>query len=560
MALASGTTFAGYTIVRMLDFGAMGEVYLAQHPRMARQDALRVLPATFTADSEFGQRFLREADIVARLYHPNIAEMYDRGEYDGRLWLATEYVSGTSVAQLVAERYPSGMPAGEVLTIVAAVAEALDLAHHRGLLHRDVRPDHILLTDAAQGEQRILLTDFGLTRHSGERGGLTSGYAAAESAGYVAPEQSVMGTHLDGRADQYGLAATAFHLFTGAPPQHSFSGHPLGSAPPKLSDRRPELASLDAVLATALASRPADRFGSCREFADTLISRTGGWVGQYSPEATLAVSGVLDYPDDDTGVAAGTRRRSDRATRVRPATLFGLGRSRTDLSSPVEADARRWPWLLLGGASGAAAVLLGAVLVVTIAAERNDARHSPQAAGPAPSPPPAAAPSHATLTPAPGQELDGSYQVDVNREQQTFNGTPDPQPPNVTTWWAFHSRCTPTGCVAAGIMLDNNNHSVASAQGGDRPLVLDFRDGAWQSRPETVLFPCLGPTGATAKQTTTQVLSLQPQGNGPLHGVMTVSVESDECGQKGGQIAIPATAGRTGDVPPGVILPVPPTR
>ena len=126
MALASGTTFAGYTIVRMLDFGAMGEVYLAQHPRMARQDALRVLPATFTADSEFGQRFLREADIVARLYHPNIAEMYDRGEYDGRLWLATEYVSGTSVAQLVAERYPSGMPAGEVLTIVAAVAEALD--------------------------------------------------------------------------------------------------------------------------------------------------------------------------------------------------------------------------------------------------------------------------------------------------------------------------------------------------------------------------------------------------------------------------------------------------
>jgi serine/threonine protein kinase, bacterial len=90
--------------------------------------------------------------------------------------------------------------------------------------------------------------------------------------------------------------------------------------------------------------------------------------------------------------------------------------------------------------------------------------------------------------------------------------------------------------------------------------VLDFRDGAWQSRPETVLFPCVGPTGATSKQTTTQVLSLQPQGNGPLHGVMTVSVESDECGQKGGQIVVPATAGRTGDVPPSVILPEPPPR
>src|SRR5579875_507014 len=303
MALAIGTTFAGYTVLRILDFGAMGEVYLAQHPRLARQDALRVLPAAFTADSEYGQRFLREADIVARLYHPNIVEMYDRGEYDGRLWLATEYVAGTTVAQLVAEWYPSGMPAGEVLAIVAAVADALDHAHRRGLLHRDVRPDHILLTDATQGEQRILLTDFGLTRHTGERGGGPSGYAAAESAGYIAPEQSMMGTHLDGRADQYGLAATAFHLFTGAPPQHSSSGRPLSSTPPRLSDRRPELAPLDAVLATALASRPGDRFGSCREFADALISRTGGWVGQYSPEATLAASDVLDYPDDTGGAA-----------------------------------------------------------------------------------------------------------------------------------------------------------------------------------------------------------------------------------------------------------------
>ncbi len=542
MALASGTTFAGYTILRILDFGAMGEVYLAQHPRMDREDALRVLPPTFTADSEFGQRFLREADIVARLHHPNIVEMYDRGEYDGRLWVATEYVAGTSAAQLVAERYPSGMPAGDALAIVTAVAEALDYAHQRGLLHRDVKPDHILLTDAAQGEQRILLTDFGLTRNPGERSIATGGPGAGESTGYAAPEQSMMGAHLDGRADQYGLAATAFRLFTGAPPQHNSSGHPLSGTPPKLSDRRPDLAALDRALATALARRPADRFGSCRQFADALITRTGGWIGGYSP---VLAPGIVDYPDD-TDLVPADDASSRRATRAGSATR--------------SASQRRWPWLLLGGASGAAAVLLGAVLVVVIAAERNEARRPPQAASPAPTLPPAAAPSRATLTPAPGQELDGSYQVDVNREQQTFNSNPDPQPPNVTTWWAFHSRCTPTGCVAAGIMLDSNNHLVASAQGGDRPLVLDFRDGAWQSRPETVLFPCLGPTGATAKQTTTQVLSLQPQGNGPLHGVMTVSVESDECGQKGGEIVIPATAGRIGDVPPGVILPEPPTR
>ena len=547
MALASGTTFAGYTVLRMLDFGATGEVYLAQHPRLDRQDALRVLPATFTADSEFGQRFLREADIVARLHHTNIAEMYDRGEYDGRLWIATEYVAGTSLAELIAEWYPSGMPAGEALAIIAAIADALDHAHQRGLLHRDVQPGNIQLTDPARGEQRILLTNFGLTRQPGERRDPTGAAFAGESAGYVAPEQSVMGTHLDGRADQYGLAATAFHLFTGAPPHHNSGGHALSGTPPKLGERRPELAPLDGVLTTALARRPADRFGSCRELADALVSRTGGWIGGYSPAAVL---GVVDYPDDDTDAAPGAGAPTEPATRTGSAPML----------DPDARARRRWPWIVLGVASGAAAVLLGAVLVVTVAAERNDQRRPAQAAGPPPSRPPAAAPSPLPPTPPPGQVLDGSYQVDVDREHQVYNDNPDPQPPNVSTWWAFHSRCTPTGCVAAGIMLDNGNHLAASAQGGDRPLILDFRDGAWQSRPETILFPCLGPTGAPAKQTTTQVLSLQPQGNGPMHGVMTVSVESDECGQKGAQIVIPATAGRVGDVPPGVTVPQPPTR
>ncbi len=481
--------------------------------------------------------------MVARLFHTNIVEMYDRGECDGRLWVATEYVAGTSLARVVAERYPTGMPAGEALAVVAAIAEALDHAHQRGLLHRDVKPDNILLTDPVQGEQRILLTDFGL-RHPAERSGHTGAGPAGDSAGYAAPEQLVMGTDLDGRADQYGLAATAVYLFTGAPPQ----------PPQQLSSRRPELAPLDGVLATALARRPADRFGSCRELANALISHTGGWIGEYRPAAALAVSNVWDYPDDDTDAAPQAGVVTGRS---KGNLLAALGRRRPDADTRAR---RRWPWLLAGGLGGAAAVLLGAVLVVTFAAERNDGRRAAQAAVAPPARPPAAAPGHAAPMPAPGQELNGSYQVDVNREQQTYNDNPDPQPPNVSTWWAFHSRCTPTGCVAAGIMLDNNNHLAASAQGGDRPLVLDFRDGGWQSRPETVLFPCLGPTGAPAKQTTTQVLSLQPTGNGPLHGVMTVSVESDECGQKGAQIVIPATAGRIGAVPPDVILPEPPMR
>jgi serine/threonine-protein kinase len=99
MPLASGATFAGYTVLRLLGCGGMGEVYLAQHPRLPRCDALKVLPAAMTADSEFRDRFTREADIAATLYHPHIVEVHDRGEFDGQLWIAMDYVNGTNVAQ-----------------------------------------------------------------------------------------------------------------------------------------------------------------------------------------------------------------------------------------------------------------------------------------------------------------------------------------------------------------------------------------------------------------------------------------------------------------------------
>jgi serine/threonine protein kinase, bacterial len=154
--------------------------------------------------------------------------------------------------------------------------------------------------------------------------------------------------------------------------------------------------------------------------------------------------------------------------------------------------------------------------------------------------------------------LDGGYRLELVRTQQTYNKTPDPQPPNVSTWWAFRSSCTPTGCVASGILLDDDNHQTASATAGGRFVAFDLRDDAWQSRPETVLSPCTGLNGTAAKETTTQVLSLQPQGHNSLRGEMTVIVQSNECGQIGGRITVPARAVRVSDVPPGVDVPGPP--
>jgi serine/threonine protein kinase, bacterial len=255
----------------------MGEVYLAQHPRLPRRDALKVLPTSVSADSEYRERFNREADIAATLWHPHIVGVHDRGECDGQIWISMDYVDGIDAGRPLRERYPNGMPKAEVVDIVTAVAEALDYAHERGLLHRDVKPANILLAHPQSGDQRILLADFGIARWLNDISGLTATNMTVGTVSYAAPEQ-LMGARLDGRADQYALAATAFHLLTGAPPfQHSnpavvISQH-LSAAPPAIGARRPELSALDPVLAKAMSKDPNDRYERCADFARALAHR-----------------------------------------------------------------------------------------------------------------------------------------------------------------------------------------------------------------------------------------------------------------------------------------------
>ncbi|OBF48805.1 serine/threonine-protein kinase [Mycolicibacterium monacense] len=321
MPLADGANFAGYTIERLLGTGGMGEVYLVRHPRLPKREALKILHESVSADPDYRRRFAREADLAAALWHPHIVAIHDRGERDGQLWITMDYVDGTDAAGLMRNRYPLGMPLQEVFEIVTAIADALDYAHESLLLHRDVKPANILVTTPRTGARRIMLSDFGIARATGDANGLTATNMAVGSVAYAAPEQ-LTGKTLDGRADQYALACTAFHLLSGAPPFVDsnaavvISNH-LSSQVPRLGDTRPDLGAIDDVLAKALAKEPHQRFTTCREFAAALTQGGSGTAAyddatQYAFPAFAPSSPTIDrqqvVPDRDSKEITISRR------------------------------------------------------------------------------------------------------------------------------------------------------------------------------------------------------------------------------------------------------------
>jgi serine/threonine-protein kinase len=334
------TEIAGYRVIRQLGAGGMGQVFLVQHPRLPRQDALKLLDAGVSRNDEFKARFQREADLLAQLSHSNIVTLHDRGEFEGRLWITMEYVDGTDAAELLKAGGP--LDADLALSLVAAAAAALDYAWRKQrITHRDVKPANILVgideTYGASPIESVKLADFGIAKAAGESTSLTTTGMTIGTMQYISPE-AIEGQVVDNRSDIYSLGCTAFHLLTGQPPftgatiASTMSAH-LTKPVPSISTVNEHLPErTDAVFARVLAKNPDDRYQSCAEFVTALQETVGGGEVRYpasAPTLSAATSpkrGAVD-PNAPTQLRKGeaTTPPAQRKSRAVPILASAVG-------------------------------------------------------------------------------------------------------------------------------------------------------------------------------------------------------------------------------------------
>ncbi|MFB8002233.1 serine/threonine-protein kinase [Nocardia sp. NPDC056000] len=364
MAMSPGVIVGGYRIERVLGSGGMGTVYLAKHPSLPRMDALKVLSADLSRDGEFRRRFEREANLVAGLDHPNIVAVHNRGEENGQLWIAMQYVEGTDAAAEL-KRDPAAMNPLRALSIIGQVGSGLDYAHRKGLLHRDIKPANFLLSHVDGEDERALLADFGVAKSTDDTVELTQTGSFVATIAYASPEQ-LSGEPLDHRSDLYSLACSFYKLITGQNPYPAtqpalvMMGH-LHEPPPRVTTVNPQLpAALDQVLERALAKNPAERFDSSREFTEAAANAlTPG----HNPVSTNT------SPTHPIQVAiSGLFGRSDETT------------SRTAPSEPGSADHSGRRTLYLGSAAAVIVVALAIGISAVVLHGNNDEPASTPAA------------------------------------------------------------------------------------------------------------------------------------------------------------------------------------
>jgi eukaryotic-like serine/threonine-protein kinase len=277
--LSTGEVFAGWRVERELARGGMGVLYLAHHPRLPRTDVIKVLSPYLSDSPRFRDRFLAEANRMSTLSHPHVMPIHDSGTAEnGTLYLVMPYIAGGDLRGLL--KIAGRLEPRRASRLITQLAAALDAAHRIGVVHRDVKPENVMLSSVEPHDpDHALLTDFGISREELSATTVTATGELLLTPAYAAPEQA-LGQAVDARADQYALACILVELLTGQPPYEGEA--PVVMLMAHLQEPVPQVAArfglppgIDAVLARALAKSPDARYASCRDFA-------------------LAVRGVLD--------------------------------------------------------------------------------------------------------------------------------------------------------------------------------------------------------------------------------------------------------------------------
>ena len=270
--LPIGSELLGYRIEDVLGRGGMGIVYLAEDQRLKRRVALKLLSPELAEDERFRERLLAESELAASLDHPNIVPIYEAGEVEGRIFISMRYVEGDDLKALLRE---GPLSPEHSLALVSQVASALDAAHARGLVHRDVKPSNVLIAPEAghEGADHVYLADFGLTKRVTDDGELVPGQEQLlGTIEYVAPEQ-IRGEEVDGRADVYSLGCLLYECLAGEPPYPHASDAAVLFA--HLQEEPPTLPGLEQVLPRALAKSPDDRYQTGRELVEAARDALG---------------------------------------------------------------------------------------------------------------------------------------------------------------------------------------------------------------------------------------------------------------------------------------------
>ncbi|MEZ5098917.1 MAG: protein kinase [Thermoleophilia bacterium] len=484
-----GTQLGDYQIEGVIGRGGMGVVYLAEQQRPRRKVAIKVLAPELIHDESFRERFEFEWQTAAAIEHPNIIPLYQAGEADGVLYISMRYVEGTDLKALLERNGPLGSE--RALAIIAQVAAALDAAHAKGLVHRDVKPANVLISSGpgTSDSDHVYLTDFGVAKETARKTGWTRTGFFVGTIDYAAPEQ-IEGKALDARTDEYALGCLLYECLTGIPPFRKDSevavllAH-LMEPPPSITVARTELPpALDAVLARAMAKSPDERYATCREFVaaaqaalraptaqqPTVVGETVVAPGETVVAGAATVPGAPATPTapgaPQAPTAPGAPSGPVPAETIVGATAPplagpGVGGPPAPPSYPTSPGAAPSFWRSRKAAIGAAVVALAAIgggvgaVVATSSGGDKKVEPSPPAEPPAPSP---QEPSPPGPSPVPTDSTDET-------QPQTEPVEPPPTPPSEPTPPTPPS--SPSGLIAVSLPAGSPPIAFEAASNGN---------------------------------------------------------------------------------------------